>query len=80
MNQGSNGGNGNDVEHASKSNGSNGYSAENIQVLEGLEPVRVGKAFQAGDRLRFAAVPDQSSGKFMDDLFRFVAIPTTLEE
>jgi len=48
--------------------------------IECLEPVRIGKAFQAGDRLRFAAVPGQCGGKLMDDLFRLVAVPSALEE
>jgi len=48
--------------------------------IEGLEPVRISKAFKTGDRLGLAAVLDQRGGEFLDDLFRLVAIPSALKE
>ena len=48
--------------------------------IEGLEPVRVGKAFQAGDCLRLPTSRYKGGMKTMDDLFRMVAIPTALKK
>lgn len=48
--------------------------------IECLEPVHIGKALQTCDGLRLAALLKQGGIKFMDDLFRFVAFPATLEE
>jgi hypothetical protein len=48
--------------------------------VESPEPVRIGKAFQAGDRFRFAAAIDQRGAEFMDEMFRLMAIPTALKK